>query len=262
MKKMVLVLLAAVMVTACKKESSTVQSANSDPTASRKKAVNATVSFAGYTWQINAPSGLVSPGPNYWSGSNAWVDANGWLHLKVAKNPSNNHWESAEVYTTQSLGYGTYQWQVEGALGSFDKNIVLGLYNYSGNDQHDEMDIEIARWGNAAWDNLNYTIWPATGVTGSPGSYTASFTTPNGTYTTHRFKRTSTSVYLQSLYGFQDGDANQFQSKTFSTTGTSPISISTLAMPVHMNLWLFDGNAPSDGQPVEVIIHSFKFTPL
>jgi hypothetical protein len=69
-----------------------------------------TLSFSGYTWSISAPSGLEGPGPNYWNASYAFVDAN------------------------------TYQWQVEGTLGSFDKNIVLGLFNYSGNDGYDEMD--------------------------------------------------------------------------------------------------------------------------
>jgi len=47
-------------------------------------------------------------------------------------------------------------------------DIVFGMYNYSGNDMHDEMDVEIARWCNSAWDNLNYTIWPEPGVTASP----------------------------------------------------------------------------------------------
>jgi hypothetical protein len=32
-------------------------------------------------------------------------------------------------------------------------------------------------------------------------------------------------------------------------------------MPVHINLWLFKGLAPKNGQEVEVIIHGFKFTP-
>lgn len=256
MKKICFVLLAVVIASACSKEKSAVKP---EGAVEKKKSTNATLAFSGYTWTISAPAGQVSPGPNYWAQSNAWVDANGWLHLKVAYNPATNHWEAAEVYTTQSLGYGTYQWQVEGALGSFDKNIVLGFFNYSGNNLHDEMDIEIARWGNSAWDNLNYTIYPITGVNTAPVSYTASFTTPNGTYTTHRFKRTSNSIKLQSLYGFQDGDANQFQTKTFTN---SDVAISTLAMPVHMNLWLFDGLAPSNNQPVEVIIHSFKFTPL
>ena len=258
MKKIYVVLMLAAIVSACKKETAKAPEEAKTPV-EKSKAITSTVSFSGYTWVINAPAGQTYPGPNYWNGSYAWVDANGWLHLKVAKNTATNRWECAEVYTTASLGYGTYQWQVEGTLGSFDKNIVFGMYNYSGNDQHDEMDIEIARWGNPAWANLNYTIWPATGATASPGVYTASLSTPNGTYTTHRFKRTSTSVKLQSLYGFQDGDSNQFQTATFNTPGTS---ISTLAMPVHINLWLFGGSAPSNNQAVEVIIHSFKFTPL
>lgn len=259
MKRIRFMLFAAVMITACKKEGSSVKNVSTTNVATTSSRVATTLSFSGYTWEISAPSGQVYPGPNYWNASYAWVDENGYLHLKAAYNSTTGHWECAEVYTTESLGYGTYQWKIEGTLGSFDKNIVLGLFNYSGNSHHDEMDIEIARWGNAAWDNLNYTIWPATGDTTGPGVHTASFTTPNGTYTTHRFKRTSTSVKLQSLYGFQDGDANEFQTATFTSPGTS---ISTLAMPVHMNLWLYNGLAPSDGLDVEVIIHSFTFTAL
>jgi len=256
-------LLVAVITAACQKENIALKEPGAAKiaatTSQRSNTLTSTLSFSGYTWEIRPSSGQAGPGPNYWSASNVWVDANGFLHLKAAYNPTTHHWECAEVYTQASLGYGTYQWQVEGTLGSFDKNVVLGLFNYSGNDGYDEMDIEIARWGNASANNLNYTIWPATGATATRASYTASFTTPGGTYTTHRFKRTANSVKLQSLYGFYDDDTNQFQTKTFTTPGTS---ISTLAMPVHMNLWFFSGRAPSDGQNVEVIIHSFKFTPL
>jgi len=42
-----------------------------------------------------------------------------------------------------------------------DKNVVLGLFNYSGNDGFDEMDIEWARWGNENYPNCNFTVWPA-----------------------------------------------------------------------------------------------------
>jgi len=217
-----------------------------------------TLSFSGYTWVVKAPAGQAYPGPNYWNRAYAWVDGSGFLHLKLAFNPETKRWECAEVHTTQSLGYGTYQWQVESDLGAFDKNIVLGMFNFSGNERHDEMDIEIARWGNAAWNNLNYTIWPATGSAAARAVDISSFSTPNGTYTTHRFNRTSTSVKLQGLYGFVNNDDNQFQAVTFNSPKTS---ISTLAMPVYMSLWLYNGLAPSNNQTVEIIIHSFKFTP-
>jgi len=32
-------------------------------------------------------------------------------------------------------------------------------------------------------------------------------------------------------------------------------------MPVYINLWLFQGKAPSDKKEVEIIIHQFTFTP-
>ena len=72
-----------------------------------------------------------------------------------------SHWLCPEVTSLEKFGFGTYQFVVEGAIDHFDKNIVLGLFNYSGNDGYDEMDIEIARWGNSSYPNLNYTIWPA-----------------------------------------------------------------------------------------------------
>jgi hypothetical protein len=35
-----------------------------------------------------------------------------------------------------------------------------------------------------------------------------------------------------------------------------------LSMPIHMNLWLFKPEGPTDGKSVEIIIHEFKYTPL
>jgi hypothetical protein len=57
--------------------------------------------------------------------------------------------------------------------------------------------------------------------------------------------------------GFYNDDTNLFATATCSSPASS---ISTLGMPIHMNLWLYDGNAPSDGKEVEVIIHNFKYT--
>ncbi|MBD1387299.1 glycoside hydrolase family 16 protein [Mucilaginibacter rigui] len=267
MRRLSFILLAAVLFTACQKEKTTV---TPPPTSAKpageiavtpesKLKTNATISWSGYTWNVKAPTGTAGPGPNYWNPANVWVDANGWLHLKISKNPSNNHWECAEISSTQNFGYGTYQWQIDGPIATFDKNIVLGLFDYSGNDGRDEIDIEFARWGNSAWPNLNYTIFPKAGDPPTPASYSTEFTSPGGTYTTHRFKRTSTSVVFKSLYGFYNDDTNLFLTKTFNSPGTS---ISTLSMPVLLNLWCFNGLAPSNGQGVEVVIHNFKFTAL
>jgi hypothetical protein len=259
MKKIAYAMAIVAITASCKKNVSTANdtSTGANQTANANSRAATTVQFSGYTWTIrNTGSSSEGPGPNIFSGSNAWVDSNGWLHLKISKNTTTGKWNCAEIYSNQSFGYGTYQWQVDGAIGSLDKNIVLGLFNYSGNDGFDEMDIEFARWGNSAWPNLNYTVWPAqTGF--SDWNYTKDFTLTGGTYTTHRFTRSASSVVFKSLNGFYNDDTNLFATATCSSAAWS---ISTLNMPVHMNLWLFNGNAPSDGKEIEIVIHNFKYT--
>ncbi len=217
------------------------------------------ITFSGYTWNVKKPDGTVGPGPNYWSGKNVWVDENGWLHLTIRKKESSGKWECAEVYTTQKFGYGTYQWKVEGAISALDRNVVLGLFNYSGNNLFDEMDIEFARWGNNDWPNLNYTIYPETGQTAAKSKSYTKLVPLNNDKSTQRFKRTKNEVTLKSLEGFHDDDTGLFASKTFTK---KEVPVSSLAMPVYINLWLFEGTAPSDSKTVEIIIKEFKFKSL
>lgn len=216
------------------------------------------ISFSGYTWNVTAAKDTQGPGPNYWNNNNVWVDDNGWLHLKIAKNPLTHRWECAEISSQKKFGLGTYQWQVEGRIDSLDKNVVLGLFNYSGNNGHDEMDIEFARWGNAAWPNLNYTLWPAAGDT-TISSYTKEISMNHGNNSTQQFTRTVDKVIFKSFYGFRFNDQDLFGAKTFSAPAAS---ISTLDMPVMMNLWLFKGMQPSHDRKVEIVIRNFKFSPL
>ncbi|MET3980433.1 hypothetical protein ABIB62_003034 [Mucilaginibacter sp. UYP25] len=218
-----------------------------------------TIKWSGYTWNVKEPTEATGPGPNYWSGANVWVDGSGWLHLKVSKNATNDRWECAEVASIESFGMGTYQWQIDADVDKFDKNLVLGLFDYSGTDARDEIDIEFARWGNSAYPNLNYTVYPKAGDPPRHTSYSTEFTSPNGTYTTHRFIRTANSVTFKTLYGHLNDEPrdNLFLSKEFKSPS---VSVSSVNMPVLLNLWLFKGRAPTDDKPFEVIIHSFKFT--
>lgn len=255
MKHFVYAMAIVMLAAGCKKNSATGEAVTSTPqseSAANARAA-ATIQFSGYTWTVKNITG--GPGPNVFNPNNVWVDASGRLHLKITKNTATGQWNCAEIYSTQNFGFGSYQWQVEGAIDKFDRNIVLGLFNYSGRNEFDEMDIEFARWGNNAWPNLNYTVWPA--VSGhSTWSYTQNIAL-SGTYTTQRFTRTPNSVVFKSMGGFYNDDTNLFASATCSSPASS---ISTLGMPVHMNLWLYGGNAPSDAKEVEVIIHNFKFT--
>lgn len=216
-----------------------------------------TINFSGYTWNVrnNSKGG---PGPNYWSTKNVWVDKKGFLHLKITKNPLTNKWYCAEVSTQKKLGFGKWQFWVEGNIDKMDKNVVLGLFNYSGNDGLDEMDIEWARWGNITYPNCNYTVWPAD--TGLKKNYSftkeVALSTKN---TTQRFVRTTNSVTYQTLQGFTNENNNEVVQ---SVCTSPPESISTLQMPAYINLWLFNGDAPVNGKEVEIVIHKFTYKPL
>ena len=219
----------------------------------------ATVSFGGYTWDVREGGG--GPGPNRWSADNVWVDDAG-LHLRIAQ--SGGQWTCAEVTMTESLGFGTYEFQLTGRPDQFDRNTVLGLFDYTtpalGPDGTNEIDIEFAQWGNAGNANrLNWTVYPpALGPAPTHHEVPLSLT---GDATTHRFTWTSRGVKFVSMYGYQDGAVQNLIAKWNDAPTKPKQHIPQHAIPVHLNLWLFQGRAPVDGQPVEVVIRSFRFTP-
>jgi hypothetical protein len=214
------------------------------------------ISFSGYQWTVRNTENKQGPGPNFFSDSTVYVDGNGWLHLWIKKDPVSGEWKCAEITSQQSFEYGTYQFVVDGPIDKFDRNIVLGLFNYSGKDGLDEMDIEIARWGNAAYPNLNYTIWPAKKE--FKNSSTVKEFSLKSTLSTHYFKRNADTVICASFDSLSTDPKNEI----FSSTFVSPVaSISHLAMPVHINFWLFGGNGPEDGKNVEVVVRRFEFKP-
>jgi hypothetical protein len=170
------------------------------------------------------------------------------------KDSATGHWLCPEITSEKKFGYGVYTFTVEGAIDKFDKNIVLGLFNYSGNDGYDEIDIEFGRWGNAKYPNLNYTVWPAQkGSTNN--AYTKEYLQKNN-YSIQQF------TWRKDTVSFSTFDGDKMDSTTLSASyicTQPPASISSLEMPVHINFWLFDGNPPEDNKPVEVVIRSFSF---
>lgn len=195
---------------------------------------------------------LSAPGPNFWSAQNVWVDDKGLLHLKITKD-NNGLWHCAELKTKENLGLGEYEFWTEGELNKLDQNVVFGLFNYSGNDHKDEIDIEISKWGNQEQNNLHYTVYPKKGRNTWKASSVLQL---NGSYSTHRFIRSADNVAFQSLHGFQTKD----QQGIFSASCNNANIISTQPMPLYMNLWLFNGQQPANGKEVEIIIHRFRFT--
>ncbi|TAN71160.1 MAG: hypothetical protein EPN17_02285 [Methylobacter sp.] len=227
-------------------------------TPSNAAAQNQILSFSGYTWRVR--SGYGGPGPNDWDTANVWLDKKGYMHLKISK--VDGRWRCAEVETTQHLGFGRYQFQVIGALDRLDRNVVLGLFNYPtqdiGVDASNEIDIEFANWGNPDYPPGNYTVWAAEANL-KPRHYAFDFSLPSAT-STHRFTWTKESVYFQSLSGRRNNNLAEFAHWTFHPKAYEQL-IPQNPLPIHINLWLYQGQEPTDNQPVEIVIKQFSFIP-
>jgi hypothetical protein len=182
--------------------------------------------------------------------------------MKITNNGGT--WTGAEIFSTDKIGFGTYQWQLEGAIDKLDKNVVVGLFPYGpeaglGQSGNNEIDIEFAHWGNDAWPNGNYTVWPPTGST--TGEYTFTLSLAGGTALTTRFSWSSTKIDFATLGGFAPVDASTGLLDSWTVAPANPTTrITQEAMPLGMNLWCFE-NPPSDGKSVELIVRDFQFVP-
>jgi hypothetical protein len=203
--------------------------------------------FAGYDWQVKTSSRKIGPGPNLFSSANAWVAPDG-LHLRIAKVAGK--WNAAEVINTASLGRGTYSWTVAGDLAALDPNAVLGLFTWNDDPayNHREIDVEFARWGNAADPTNGQFVVQPSSATGN------------------LLRITQPAAVASSTQSFTWRSA----SVDFTSSAASPASWTYSGPDVpqpggenaRMNLWLFRGQPPTNGLPIEVVITGFTFTPL
>jgi hypothetical protein len=224
-----------------------------DPAESRA----ATIAWKGHTWQLTsgAMAGVCDGDPQ-----NVSIDANGYLHLRIVNNGGT--WTASELFTTDRLGFGTYQWQVDGAIDTYDKNVVLGLFPYGpaagiGADGTNEIDIEYARWGQANGPNGDWTDYPASGSTVGELSYT--FSLGGATLSTSRFVWSSSSIANALLGDLQAVGSVTGLIKSWTYAPSNPTTnIPQQSLPLGMNLWCFDA-PPSDGQPVEIVIRDFVY---
>lgn len=210
------------------------------------------IQFSGNNWIVkDSNEERLGPGPNFFSSSpeNVWIDSEGQLHLKITNR--NNHWYCAEVSLEKPLGYGTYEFFVNGRFDQLDSNIVVGLFLYK-DDAH-EIDIEFGRWGRKYGDNLQYVLQAC-----PPGSIHRYQAELNGDYTTHRIVWKPESVSFRSLHGHYLGDLpSKYHLITQWAYGNAYYTPTT--EKVHMNLWLVQGESPVLGKETEIVITRFAF---
>jgi len=210
-----------------------------------------TVTWRSDSWQVKTSRSPVGPGPNVFARENVSVDpVTDDLHLQITRNAS-GVWTTAEVISPRSYGYGTYTFELASRVDSFDANVVLGLFTWSDKAPyaHREIDIELARWGNAAdTTNGQYVVQPY-----DKANHLRRFTQGALGTSIQRFTWRAGSIAWET----RDAANGLVASYTYTGAGV-PVPGDER---VRLNLWLYQGAAPSDGAPVDVAIRSFTFTP-
>jgi hypothetical protein len=167
-------------------------------------------------------------------------------------------WYATEVINVENLGYGLYTFHLVTPVDLLDPNIVLGLFTWDNNapeENYREIDIEFSRWGQPENDNAQYVVQPWDKTTNIHR-----FNVVLGDQTsTHSFLWQPEGIHFQSSYGYQTISPfpADIQSWYYEGDDNPPPGEEN----VRINLWLRNGEAPTDGQDSEVIISNFIFTP-
>ncbi|MEO1128794.1 MAG: hypothetical protein AAFX05_03690 [Planctomycetota bacterium] len=220
------------------------------------------IDFAGHAWRVKGP-GIYGPGPNYFDDNidNVWVDDDG-LHMTIRDNGAS--WDSTEIVLEEALGYGDYIFTTKGQLDLLADNVILGLFLWQyppcydpANfwNQHNEIDVEISRWGQPGNDVAQFVVQPWD----FPGNI-------------ERFDITYAPDEVVSYAMRWLPDRIEYRAWRGGPTDESPATMLhewTYAGPhiarpeqprVHINLWHLD-TGPVNGLDQEVVMPTFVFTP-
>lgn len=221
---------------------------------------NSQITWAGRSWKVTS-GGMAGVAPG--DPSNVHIDDHGYLHLRIVQ--QKGKWTASELFTTENLGFGTYQWIVEGNVYDMDPTTVLGLFTYGpthhiGADAEDEIDIEFSQWNKTCHGcNADFTVYPSTGNHKPKGvsAWEDNFHVIGGAVTTARFEWFADHIVFTMMNGAQPigTTAEVIKAETYSSDATN---IPQVPLPVGINFWCFK-QTPAKEQ--SVIIRDFGFTP-
>lgn len=209
-----------------------------------------TLHFSGYEWHVRNVGSNRGGRENNYDSANAWTDSDGFLHLRIANN--GGRWSCAEVKLKRSLGYGSYRFVVRD-VSHLEPAAVLSIFTWDDADagqNHREMNIEMARWGDAASKNAQYVVQPY-----YVPANVVRFNVPAGVLT-HSFRWEPGRVTFKTVRGSQTEGSSSIADHIFTSGVPSPGNES-----VHLDLFIF-GNATNPLQKdVEVVIEKFEYLP-
>jgi hypothetical protein len=219
-----------------------------------------TIHWAEHDWKVTngGMAGVARGNP-----TNVHIEGNGYLHLQIAKGQSG--WTAAELFTTDDMSFGTYQWVVEGNVYDMDPTTVLGLFTYGpthhiGVDAENEIDIEFSQWNKTCHGcNADFTVYPSTGNRKKDGvsAWEDNFHVEGDNLTTARMEWSAEHIVFTLMRGVHSIGTVGDVIKT-ETYASDSVNIPHVAAPVGINLWCFK-NTPAQDQ--SVVIRDFRFVP-
>jgi hypothetical protein len=212
-----------------------------------KPLVASTIQFSGYGWTVRTAGSDRGGAPRFYDSDNAWTDAKGFLHLRMEQR--DGEWHCAEVALNRSLGYGTYRFVVNDVSHIGDAAVVE-LFTFSDDsldENRNEIDVDLSRWGNPDRENSQFVIQP---YFVAQNEYR--FNAPPGKLT-YSFRWQSDSAKFMATRG--EGAATV--SEHMFTSGIPRDTGQT----AHIDLFDYHYSKNSVHQPAEVVIEKFEFLP-
>jgi len=210
-------------------------------------------SFAGLVWERK--SGCGGPGPNCWAPENAELVPGEGVHLRLTRRMGK--WYAGEIRTVAPVPCGSYSAYLVGRTDTLDPNVVLGYFLYDDDAGEttepcpDELDMESSRFGDSTAPNGHFVSYAA-GLCGPADLASYSYAL-EGSYTTHQIDWAPGSVNFRMLHGHRcaaEQPAYLIGERSFA----SPLVPGEGGLRLHVNLWAFAGNPPTDQQDVEIVI--------
>jgi len=207
-----------------------------------------TLQFSGYQWQVRQTASTQERGEKLNAPARAWTDQNGFLHLRVSK--QQEHWMSAEVKLSRSLGFGSYRFVVHD-MSHLEPAAVFALFTWDEFGPPREMDIEISRWGQPQNKNAQYVVQPYI----VPAN-TVRFEAPAGPLT-YWMDWEPGRVSFKTIRGSRSNDRSDVVAQHVFTSGVP----SAGSERIHMNLYSYGNKLQPVQHEFEVVIEKFEFLP-
>ncbi len=201
--------------------------------------------FGGTGWVKRNSVGPSGPGPNIFGSEGIQASPDG-IKLEIKKIDGN--WQCAEIFTFGTFSYGTFDLEFS-LVSRIDSNAVFGLFLYNREipPLYNEIDFEIARWGNSENNNCQFTVQPYE-KTGNSISFSK-----DAPMKKFRLLISWTSEFI--LFTLLDNKGRVISSWEYD----GPDIPRNTKSRFHINAWLFDGQQPYGDGILSIIIHKFEY---